>query len=71
MRASSMEGMMMELIATQAFSWAHRGVEVEQFVEGQSIETDDADLISVALAEGWAKEPGVKAKNGATKNKEA
>ena len=45
----------MELIATQAFSWAHRGVEVEQFVEGQSIETHDADLISVALAEGWAK----------------
>lgn len=71
MRASSMEGMMMELIATQAFSWAHRGVEVEQFVEGQSIETDDADLISVALAEGWAKEPSAKAKNGATKNKEA
>ncbi|MDC8756255.1 hypothetical protein [Janthinobacterium fluminis] len=62
---------MMELIAKQAFSWAHRGVEIEQFAQGQSIETDDADLIAVALAEGWAKDMRTKAKNGSPENKEA
>lgn len=44
----------MKLIAKQAFSWAHRGVQVELFEVGQSIETDDPDLIGVAAAEGWA-----------------
>lgn len=61
----------MKLIAKQAFNWAHRGVEIEQFVEGQHIETDDADLIAVAQAEGWANDADAKVKNGAQKNKEA
>ncbi|NMG64895.1 hypothetical protein GPA19_08045 [Azoarcus indigens] len=46
----------MNLKAKKAFSWAHRGVEVESFEEGQLIETEDEDLIRVALAEEWAEE---------------
>lgn len=60
----------MKLIAKQAFSWAHRGVDIEQFAEGQTIETDDLDLIEVALTEGWAKEVGTK-KGAALENKDA
>lgn len=48
----------MKLIATQNFSWAHRGVEVEHFEKGAVIETEDADLIKVATDEGWAKKAG-------------
>jgi len=44
----------MKLIAQKDFSWAHRGVEVEQFEAGAEIETDDEDLIEVSTAEGWA-----------------
>jgi hypothetical protein len=48
----------MKLTATQDFSWAHRGVEVEEFKKGAVIETEDADLIKVATDEGWAKKSG-------------
>ena len=48
----------MKLIATQDFSWAHRGVEVEEFKKGAVIETEDEDLIKVAIDEGWAKKSG-------------
>lgn len=51
----------MKLIAQQPFSWAHRGVLVEHFAEGQVIETDDQDLIDVATREGWAEIEGAKA----------
>lgn len=43
----------MKLIAQTDFSWAHRGVEVEQFAAGAEIETEDEDLIEVSTAEGW------------------
>lgn len=61
----------MKLIAKKAFSWAHRGVEIEQFEDGQVIETEDVDLVAVATAEGWAKEASAKVKTGAPENKEA
>lgn len=48
----------MKLTATQDFSWAHRGVEVEEFKKGAVIETEDEDLIKVATDEGWAKKSG-------------
>lgn len=48
----------MKLKATKDFSWAHRGVEIEQFKEGQVFDTDDKDLITVAKREGWAKPAG-------------
>lgn len=43
------------LKAKKAFSWAHRGVEIEEFAKGQIIETDDGDLIRVSLEEGWTE----------------
>jgi hypothetical protein len=43
----------MQLTVIAAFSWAHRGVQVEYFEPGALIETDDDDLITVSLAEKW------------------
>lgn len=45
----------MQLKAKTDFSWAHRGVEVEEFKKGQLIETEDQDLIDVSQGEGWAE----------------
>lgn len=67
----------MKLIVKKPFSWAHRGCEVEQFTQGQAIETTDAELINVATAEGWAgadgqkaeKAPSNKAQKAAPENK--
>lgn len=44
----------MKLTAKQDFSWAHRGVQIEEFKKGQVIDTKDEDLIRVATAEKWA-----------------
>lgn len=44
----------MKLIAQQAFSWAHRGVDIEEFEEGEQFQADDSELIDVAIREGWA-----------------
>ncbi|MEX5744661.1 hypothetical protein [Massilia sp. X63] len=51
----------MKLIVQSPFSWAHRGVEIENFAQGQEIETEDHDLIDVAKNEGWVAEPGAQA----------
>jgi len=48
----------MKLTVIKDFSWAHRGVEIEQFEKGAVIETEDADLIKVATDEGWVKKAG-------------
>jgi len=47
----------MKLIAKQDFSWAHRGVQIEEFKKGQDIETEDPDLIKVSTDNGWATKP--------------
>lgn len=47
---------MKNLKALVAFSWAHLGVTIVEYAEGETIETDDEDLISVSIAEGWAEE---------------
>lgn len=36
------------------FSWAHANVNVKHYEKGQTIETDDLDLIEVSTREGWA-----------------
>ena len=63
----------MELKANKPFSWAHRGVQIEEFEAGQIIITDDAELIDVSLREGWtekaAKPVANKAKKAAPENK--
>lgn len=43
----------MKLTVKKPFSWAHRGVTVEHFEVGQTIETEDQDLIDVSTKEGW------------------
>ena len=48
----------MKLIAQQAFSWSHGGVQVEHFEAGQEIETEDQDLIKVSNLQGWAVPAG-------------
>lgn len=57
----------MLLKAKKAFSWAHRGCEIEHFEKNALIETEDADLIRVSREEGWT-EP---AKAGAKGNDKA
>lgn len=44
----------MKLKITQTFDFAHRGVEIKTYSAGEEIETDDAELIEVALAQKWA-----------------
>lgn len=62
----------MKLTAKTAFSWAHRGCEIEHFAPGQAIETEDADLIRVSVEEGWAAPAGeAKAAAAAPENKDA
>lgn len=43
----------MKLTVKKPFSWAHRGITVERFEAGQTIETEDQDLIDVSTKEGW------------------
>ncbi|HSH72351.1 MAG TPA: hypothetical protein VK974_04760 [Methylophilaceae bacterium] len=49
------------LKALIAFSWAHQGVTIVEYAEGELIETDDEDLINVSTEEGWAEKTEVKA----------
>lgn len=57
----------MELKAKKPFSWAHRGVQIEEFSAGQTIVTEDADLIAVSLHEGWTEKADKPAANKARK----
>lgn len=50
----------MNLKVKQAFDWAHHGVAVVSYAVGDEIETDDQDLIEVALREGWAVDQAAK-----------
>jgi hypothetical protein len=62
----------MKLKIKQDFAFAHRGVDVRHYEAGQEIESDDADLIEVAIREGWAVnsvQPEGKARKGAPENK--
>lgn len=50
--------------------WAHRGVEVKEYAKGETIETDDEDLVRVACdEEGWATRDKGKAEGGGSKRK--
>lgn len=48
----------MQLKIKKTFLWAHQGIHVKEYTEGSDVETDDADMVAVALAEGWAIEDG-------------
>ena len=75
-----------KLEVLQDFKWAHRGVDVIEYAKGDTIETDDDDLIEVATHDDnkWAAVAGEdsgsgenppdgkkKAKGGAPENKDA
>ncbi len=44
----------MKLTVKKPFSWAHQGVRVVAYEAGQEIETEEEDLIAVAVKEKWA-----------------
>lgn len=63
------------LVIAQDFKFAHRGVEVREYAEGETVETDDHELVKVATENGWASQVGEKpkgkSKGGAPENKDA
>lgn len=62
----------MKVFPLQDFSWAYRGVDVVEHKAGESFETDDEDLIRVAVTEqGWAAEDDGKQKVKAAKTPRA
>ena len=44
----------MKLKITKNFAFAHRGCDVVQYQAGTEVDTDDQELIDVALTEKWA-----------------
>jgi hypothetical protein len=54
----------MKLKVKADFKWAHEHVNVKEYAKGTEIETDDEDLIRVALDEGWATKVGERARGG-------
>ena len=63
------------LVIAQGFKFAHRGVEVREYVEGESVETDDPELVKISTENGWASQAGEKpkgkTKGGSPENKDA
>ena len=69
----------MKLTITKDFTYWHKGCNRADYVAGQEVETDDQEMIAVAVAEGWAtdgapkekaaKPPSNKAHKAAPENK--
>lgn len=66
----------MKLEILKGFAFAHDGTRVVEYLAGTTVETDDAELVAVATAEGWAAEAGAapvapkaKARKAAPENK--
>jgi hypothetical protein len=57
----------MQLKVKKSFKWAHRHVDVQEYNVGDVIDTEDEDLIRVAIDEGWATK-NKEAKQGASKD---
>lgn len=45
----------MRLQITETFKFAHRGVEVREYQAGNTVDTDDQELVDISTREGWAK----------------
>lgn len=45
----------MRLEFSMTTRWAHRGTDIVEYAAGAVIDTDDEELVLVAVAEGWAK----------------
>jgi hypothetical protein len=62
---------MPRIVVVKPFAYAHRGYDIRQYAPGpEPIDMDDEECAAVALAEGWAEEPG-KAHTAAPENKDA
>jgi hypothetical protein len=62
---------MPRIVVVKAFSYGHRGYDIREYTPGpEPIDMDDAECAAVALAEGWAVEPG-KARTAAPENKDS
>lgn len=64
----------MHIKVIKTFLWAHQGIHVKEYAEGSELEADDADMVEVALAEGWATadgddKPAKKSRKAAPENK--
>ena len=52
----------MKLTITKDFTYWHGGCRRADYVAGQEVETDDQEMIAVAVAEGWATDGAPKEK---------
>jgi hypothetical protein len=62
---------MPQIVVKKAFTYWHRGVEPRDYQPGDAPVETDADCAAVAVAEGWALQPGHKATAAAPENKDA
>ena len=64
----------MKIIILQDFTYWHGGCNKATYVKGQELETEDAEMVSVAVEQGWAAADGApkeKAERPATKARKA
>ncbi len=64
----------MKLTITKDFSYWHKGVNRADYAAGTEVETDDEEMVQVAVTEGWAEPEGAekrstKAQKNAPENK--
>lgn len=57
----------MKLKIVQDFLYFHGGCNRVDYAAGQDVETDDAEMVDVAVANGWAKKADKPAENKAHK----
>lgn len=55
----------------QSFKFAHRGVDVTEYTQGDELEVEDVEFAEVAVREGWAKPVGEDAPKTKKKGKPA
>lgn len=53
------------------FTYYHGGCRPANYVAGQVVDVDDAEMIEVAIAQGWATNGEAKAHKAAPENKKA
>ena len=61
----------MKLTITEDFTYWHKGCNRADYVAGQEVETDDQEMIDVAVAEGWATDGAPKEKASKTASNKA
>lgn len=65
---------MQKITILQNFTYWHGGCNKSEYVQGQEVESPDPEMVSVAIAQGWAtggEAPKEKAERPATKARKA